>query len=169
MKRFSTSHNKSKSRSVARCASAGLIDFLKQKYDRGIPVSFITATYKLHGRGKALNKEDRFVKRFSDNKGNLDTNKFVDYIGKNEGQEKGKGLTEDAMKRVYGNCSNHDGKLTFEYIMKMGESCGVTINEKMAKGMVRKYGNRKDHLSFEDCMRINKRKTDANITTTRRR
>ena len=128
MKRYTTSQNKSKSRSVARCASAGLIDFLKQKYERGIPVSFVTAAHKLYGKGKALNKDDRFIKRFSDNRGNLDTNRLCQYIGKSEVQERGKGLTEDAMKRVYGNCSNHDGKLTFEYIMKMGESCGVTIN-----------------------------------------
>ena len=169
MKRFSTSQNKSKSRSVARCASAGLIDFLKQKYERGIPVSFVTAAHKLYGKGKALNKEDRFVKRFSDNRGNIDTNKFCEYLGKNEVQERGKGLTEEALKRVYGNCSNHDGKLTFEYIMKMGESCGVTINERVAKAIVRKYGNRKDHLNLEDCMKINRRRVDSQVVTTRRR
>ena len=73
------------------------------------------------------------------------------------------------MKRVYGNCSNHDGKLTFEYLMKMGESCGVTVNEKMAKAMVRRYGNRKDHLNLDDCMKVNNRKTEANINTARRR
>ena len=76
MKRYTTSQNKSKSRSVARCASAGLIDFLKQKYERGIPISFATAAHKLYGKGKALNKDDRFVKIFSDNRGNLDTNRL---------------------------------------------------------------------------------------------
>ena len=69
-------------------------------------------------------------------------------MGKTEPQEKGKGLSEDAMKRVYDNFCNHDGKLTFEYIMKMGESCGITINVRTAKAIVRKYGKRKDHLSI---------------------
>ena len=53
--------------------------------------------------------------------------------------------------------------------MKMGESCGVTVNERMAKAMVRKYGNRKDHLNIEDCMKINRRRVEAIATTTRRR
>jgi len=29
----------------------------------------------------------------------------------------------------------------------MGESTGVTINEKMAKLIVKKYGKRKDHMT----------------------
>lgn len=119
MKRYSTSQNKSRSRSMARSASVGLIDFLRQKYDRTIPVSFITATHKLYGKGKALTKDDRFIKRFSDNRGNIDTNKFVDYLGKNEAPEKGKGLNEEAMKRMYTNAVGQDGKMTFQYIMKM--------------------------------------------------
>ena len=122
----------------------------------------------MYGRGRPLTKDDRFIQRFSDKKGNLDTNKFVDYLSKNEVQERGKGLTEEALKRVYGNCSNQDGKLTFEYIMKMGETCGVTITQQMAKNMVRKYGNRKDHLSFEDCMKVNRRRTDAASAARRR-
>lgn len=56
MKRQSASNHKSKSRSVLRSASTGLIDFLKGKYERTIPVSFVTATHKLYGKGKALNK-----------------------------------------------------------------------------------------------------------------
>ena len=148
MRRNNTSISKSKSRSVTRCASVGLIDYLKQKYDRGIPISAVTAAHKLYGRSKPLAKEDRFIKRFSTGRNEVDTNKLIDYLGKPEIQERGKGLNEDAMKRVYGNCSNQDGKLTFEYLMKMGDSCGVTINEKMAKAMVRKYGKRKDHLNL---------------------
>lgn len=60
------------------------------------------------------------MSRFSDGKGNIDTQRLVDYLGKSEPQEKGKGLSEEAIKRVYDNFCNHDGKLTFEYIMKMG-------------------------------------------------
>jgi len=169
MKRQSASNHKSKSRSVARSASTGLIDFIKAKYDRTIPVSFVTAAHKLYGKNKALNKEDRFITRFSDARGNIDTNKFVDYLGKAEHHEKGKPLTEESLRRVYDNGSNHDGKLTFEYIMKMGEKCGISINATMAKAMVRKYGGRKDHLSFEDCIKINKRRQEAAAATSRRR
>ena len=46
------------------------------------------------------------------------------------------------MKRVYQNFANAEGKLTFEYIMKMGESSGVAITEKMAKKIVKKYGKK---------------------------
>ena len=44
--------------------------------------------------------------------------------------------------------------------MKMGESCGVAISERVAKTMVRKYGQRKDHLNVEDCFRINERRAN---------
>jgi len=57
--------------------------------------------------------------------------------------------------RVYNNFCNHDGKLSFEYLMKMGESCGVSINEKIAKGMIRKFGKKKDHMTLDDCLRVN--------------
>ena len=70
-------------------------------------------------------------------------------------------MTEDALKRVYDNGSNHDGRLTFEYIMKMGESCGVSISQKTAKAMIRRYGGRKDYLSFDDCIKINNKRSLA--------
>ena len=148
MKNKSTSNHKSKSKSLLRSASAGLMDFLRQKYERGIPVPLVTAAHKMYGKGKTLTKDDKFIQRFSDRKGNLDTNKFVEYLGKEETMEKGKGLNEESLKRVYENSSNQDGKLTFEYIMKMGERSGITITQQMAKGMVRKYGKRKDHLNL---------------------
>lgn len=168
MKRHSTSQNKSKSRSVVRSASIGLIEFVKQKHERTIPVAFITAAHKLYARGKALEKEDRFVKRFSDKKGLIDTNRFVEYLGKGELQERGKGLSEESMKRVYENCCNQDGKLTFEYIMKMGDNCGITINMRVAKAIVRKYGGRKDHLNLQDCSQINKRRVESSLSARRR-
>jgi hypothetical protein len=113
MKRTSTSQNKSKSRSLARSASTGLIDFLKKKYDQSIPVSVVTAAHKVYGKSKPLSREDRFIKRFEDQKGTLNAEKFLSYLGKTDAQERGKGLTEEAMRRIYSNCSNQDGKLTF--------------------------------------------------------
>lgn len=93
MKRQSASTHKSKSKSLVRSASTGLIDFLKNKYDRSIPVSFVTAAHKLYGKGKPLHKDDRFIKRFSDNRGNIETTKFIDYLSKTDHHEKGKNLT----------------------------------------------------------------------------
>lgn len=80
----------------------------------------MTAAHKLYGKSRPLAKDDKFVNRFSDNRGNIDTGRLVDYLGRSEPQERGKGLSDEAVKRVYDNFSNHDGNLTFEYIMKMG-------------------------------------------------
>lgn len=41
--------------------------------------------------------------------------------------------------------------------MKMAESSGTAISERAAKAMVRRYGKGKDHLSLEDCLRLNER------------
>lgn len=54
--RANTSQNKSNSRSVARCASDGLVDFLCKKYDNTIPTSIVTATHKIYGTAKPLSK-----------------------------------------------------------------------------------------------------------------
>lgn len=82
MKNKSTSQNKSKSRSLNRTPSPGLVDYLDQKYQKSIPISAITAAHKLYGRTKALGKDDRFIQRFADGKGNVDAPKLLDYLGK---------------------------------------------------------------------------------------
>ncbi len=53
--------------------------------------------------------------------------------------------------------------MSFEYILKLAESNGIAINEKMAKLVVKKYG-RKDHLSLEDCLRVNKRRASHSVS-----
>ena len=42
--------------------------------------------------------------------------------------------------------------------MRMGEEVGVTVTEKEAREMVRKYGKRKQFLSVDDCLAINERR-----------
>jgi hypothetical protein len=148
MKNRSTSQIKSRSRSYTRTPSAGLLDYIGQKYQKTIPVAAITAAHKLYGKTKPLTKDDRFIKRFADSKGNVDAPRLIEYLNKGEPQEKGKPLNAEAVGRVYQNFANHDGKLSFEYIMKMGESSGITITAKVAKAIVRKYGKRKDHLDL---------------------
>ena len=44
--------------------------------------------------------------------------------------------------------------------MKAAESVGISFPAKLAKAAVRKYGQRKDHLSIEDCLRIARRRED---------
>jgi hypothetical protein len=157
IKNKSISQGKGKSRSLQRAPSPGLLEYVEKKYQKSIPVSAITAAHKLYGRTKALGKDDRFIQRFSDGKGNVDAPRLLEYLNKSEPQEKGKPLTAEAIGRVYQNFANHDGKLSFEYIMKMGENSGVQMSAKVAKAIVRKYGRRKDHLDVEDCLRISER------------
>jgi len=44
--------------------------------------------------------------------------------------------------------------MTFDYILKKCEELGVPMTERIAKGIVRKYGKRKDFLSSEDCASV---------------
>lgn len=148
MRRSNSLYCKGKSRSLNRSASLNLINYLSKKYADAIPVAAVTTAHKLYGKTKALEKDDRFINRFSDGKGNIDASKFLEYLSKPEPMERGKGLTESAVARVYQNFSNQDGKLSFEYLMKLGELCGTPITMAVAKGMVRKFGKRKDHLSM---------------------
>lgn len=72
------------------------------------------------------------------------------------------------MRRVYQSYANAEGKLSFEYILKLAESNGIAINEKMAKLIVKKYG-KKDHLNVEDCLRVNKRRASHSVSKSPRK
>lgn len=53
--------------------------------------------------------------------------------------------------------------MTFDYILKKCEELGVPMTQKVAKGIVRKYGKRKDYLTSDDCAAvINRRYANAN-------
>lgn len=58
--------------------------------------------------------------------------------------------------------------MSFEYILKLAESNGIAINEKMAKLIVKKYG-KKDHLNVEDCLRVNKRRASHSVSKSPRK
>jgi hypothetical protein len=47
---------KGKSKSLARTASTGLVDFLNKQFPAQVPVSAITAATKYFGKGKPLQK-----------------------------------------------------------------------------------------------------------------
>ncbi len=66
MKRSSVvSQSKSKNKSIVRCASAGLTQFLKNAYPNKIPIATITGAFKLYGKNRILTKDDKIVKRFT--------------------------------------------------------------------------------------------------------
>lgn len=47
--------------------------------------------------------------------------------------------------------------------MKMGETTGVAVNERMAKRIVRKYG-KKDVLTADDCIKLNNRRASKSFS-----
>lgn len=87
----SKSNNKSRSRSL-RAPSLALTEYLHRKYRNQIPIPALTAAHKIYGRNKPLTKEDRFVKRFADSKTEVNGEKLVAYLNKNDPIEKGKPL-----------------------------------------------------------------------------
>lgn len=44
--------------------------------------------------------------------------------------------------------------MTFEYILKKCETLGVPMSERIAKGIIRKYGKGKEYLTVEDCEKV---------------
>jgi hypothetical protein len=154
---------KGKSKSLSKSASVGLVDFLNAQFPKRVPVAAITAATKYFGRTKPLTKDDRTIRRLAGNNSDIATPTLVDLLNSQEVHERGKQLSDEGVRRVYQNFANPEGKLTFEYIMKMGESIGVNITEKMAKLIVKKYG-KKDHLTADDCLRINKRRSSKSFS-----
>lgn len=164
MKNKSLSQGKAKSRSLERVPSAALLDYLAHKYQKAIPLAAITAAQKMYGKARPLNKDDKFVKRFADSKATLDAPKLIEYLSRPETQERGRALNPEAIGRVYENFANNEGKLSFEYIMKMAESTGVAMSAQLARAIVRKYGRRKDHLDLEDCVRVGERRASRSAS-----
>ena len=147
---------KSKAKPQPKGPSAGLTDFLKAKYDGKVPVAALTAASKLYAKGRPLRKDDRTLKRLSSNSSEVSLSTLSEFLY-TETHEKGKGLSEEAVRRVFGGWAQ-EGKLSFEYVLKMAEGSGVVISEKVAKLIVRKYGRRKDHLIPEDCFAVAQRR-----------
>ena len=168
MRRASVSpQGKAKSRSLQKLPSSGLVDYLQAQYPKRIPIAALTAASKAYGRGKAINKDDAIVKYLAGNANDIPTTTLVDLLNAEETYQKGKQLSDEAVRRVYKSFANPEGKLTFQYVMKMGESTGVTITEKMAKAIVRKYG-KKDHMNMDDCVRVNSRRNSKSLGKNKR-
>ena len=69
-----------------------------------MPVTFLTGLTKTYCK-KGLNANDSFVKRYSTGK-NIDGQKLTEYLGQKTTHQKGKPLSEEAIRRVYHNCCN---------------------------------------------------------------
>ena len=61
------------------------------------------------------------------------------------------------MKRIYNESANSEGRMTAECLIRMAEEVGVQLTDREAFDMVKKYGKRKQHLSLEDCVKMNNR------------
>jgi hypothetical protein len=46
----------------------------------------------------------------------------------------------------------------------MASEAGVTLTEKEARDMIRKYGKRKQFLSLDDCMQLNDRRRKKELS-----
>ena len=135
----------SKSKSREPSVSEEVVSFVNRKFKNKVPVSFLTGLSKTYSK-KPIDANSPLIKRHSDGKF-VDGIKLTQYLGEKTHHEKGKPLSEDAIKRVFKNCSNPEGKLSFEYIMKAADAVGIVFPEKLAKAAVRKYGKLKDHLN----------------------
>ena len=95
MKRASVSpQGRTKSKSLTKVASGGLIEYLQAKYPKRVPIAAITAVSKMYGRGKPLNRDDIIVKRLAGNASDIATSSLVDLLGSSEHHEKGKILSD---------------------------------------------------------------------------
>jgi hypothetical protein len=124
--------------------------------DKKIPISVLTGLSKKYSK-KTLDANCNFVKRLiTDPKDpkNLNATKLAEYLSENTHFQRGQQLSDDAIKRAHAAFCNTEGRMTFEYILKRCEEIGVPITEKVAKGIVRKYGKRKDYLTAEDCAKV---------------
>lgn len=88
----------------------------------------------------------------------VSSNKLVEYLQTSMTRVKGQALSDESVRRVYNNCSNPEGKLTLECILRMADESGVAVSEKEARDMIRKYGRRKQFLSVDDCLQLNDRR-----------
>lgn len=158
----------------SRTASEELIRSLSKAYpDKKIPIAQLTAIAKKYSH-KNLDPNSQLIKRLQVDSKHISAPKLAEYLQEDTYHKKGSQLSDDAIKRAYGAFCNNEGKMTFEFILKRCEELGIPMTEKVAKGIVRKYGHRKEHLTVEDCTRVihrryanqaaNKRSTTPNKT-----
>ena len=159
---------KSATRVRSRTASEELIRSLSKVYpDKKVPIAQLTAIAKKYVH-KQLDPNSQLIKRLQVDNKNVSAPKLAEYLQENTHHQKGTRLSDDAIKRAHAAFCNNEGKMTFEYILKKCEEMGIPMTEKVAKGIVRKYGKRKDHLTVEDCSNVIHRRYDNLAATAKR-
>ena len=73
----------------------------------------ITGISKLYCKNKPTTKESKIIKRFAQNNTQVNTARFVEYLGTDNEFKKGAQLTDDHVKKIYQGFCNPEGKLTF--------------------------------------------------------
>ena len=154
-----------KSKDQAWKPSDDLLNYMKTQYPEKMPVPYLTGITKKYNKQRCLHEEDKFIQKFVTNKGFVSTSKIVDYLKVAPTFKKGQALAEESVKRIF-NASARDGKVTADCLAKMASEVGVSLSDKEAVDLVKRYGRRKQHLSLQDCLRLNGRKTStSNISS----
>lgn len=148
----------SKSKSREASVSQEVVNFVTKKFNNKVPVSFVTGLTKTYSK-RPVDATSPLIKRHAEGKF-LNGQKLTAYLGEKTHHEKGKPLSDDAVKRVFQNICNPEGKLSFEYIMKAADAVGISFPVRLAKAAVRKYGKRKDHMNVDDCMKVLRRREE---------
>jgi len=141
-----------------------LLSYLKTGYPEQLSMSYITAITKKYNKQRVLHQEDKFIQKFVTQKGFVNTGKIHEYLKNVPTRKRGDPLTDEALKRLYTENVNKNGILTAECLLKMAEEVKVPLTEKEALELIKRYGKRKQHLSLEDCARINARKGTASVS-----
>ena len=112
-----------------------------------MPIPYLTAITKKYNKERVLHEEDKFIQKFVTQKGFVSTSKIADYLKTAPTFKKGQALPEESVKRIY-NASARQGKLTADCLVKMATEVGVSLTDKEAIDLVKRYGKRKQHLSL---------------------
>lgn len=102
MRRSRVRTSKSKSREPS--ISEDVVNFVNKKFNSKVPLPFLTGLTKTYCK-KPLDANHPFVKRHSEGKF-VNGQKLIQYLGEKTHHEKGKPLSDEAIKRVYQNCCN---------------------------------------------------------------
>ncbi len=100
MNRSSISPQAKSKPKLDKVPSPALVEFINVNYSGKVPVAAITAATKYFGRNRPLKKEDRAISRLSNRSSEISTTVLNQFLN-TETHEKGKTLSEDALKRIF--------------------------------------------------------------------
>ncbi len=104
----------------ADSASQNLQRVISEDLGKEVSVHLITGLSKIHGI-HPIPADSKILKRISDSKGLISTKTMSETLSQKETFTKGTPLSDESIKRIHKGFCDSDGKLSFEYIVKMGE------------------------------------------------